>query len=92
MPEWHAAPPRNAGAAAGFGAAVTGRGAVAAGLAGVGKGCCAGAADEKAKHAATAAIAIRMSDKGIGIKITGWQKCPDISNISNPPERKCVGV
>jgi hypothetical protein len=71
MPEWHAAPPRNTGAAAGFGAAVTGRGAAAEGLAGAGKGCCAGAADESASNAATPKIAIRMPDKITVINITG---------------------
>jgi hypothetical protein len=74
MPPWHAAPPRNAGAAAGLGAAVTGRGAAAAGLMGGGNGCCAVAADESVKHAATLMIAIRIAGKGIGIKVTGRAK------------------
>jgi hypothetical protein len=70
MPPWHAAPPRNTGAAAGLGAAVTGRG-VAARLTGTGKGCCAVATDESASSTARAAIAIRSSDKAMGINITG---------------------
>src|SRR5580698_3627380 len=76
MPPWHAAPPRNIGAAAGFGAALAGRGA--AGRVGGGKGCCASAEDERTKQAATAEIAIRRSGKSIGIKVTGWrEKFPD---------------
>jgi hypothetical protein len=66
MPPWHAAPPRNTGAAAGLGAAVMGRG-VAARLMGAGKGCCAVARDESAKDATIAAIAIRMLEKGIKV-------------------------
>src|ERR1700744_6316780 len=69
MPPWHAAPPRNAGAAAVLGAAVTGRGAVAAGLLDGKNGCCAKAIGEGASDAATTATAIRMSDKVI--KLTG---------------------
>jgi hypothetical protein len=74
MPPWHAAPPRNAGAAAGLGAAVSGRGAVAAGLPDGKNSCCAKAADESASDAVIAAIAIRIPEKGIGIKLTGWCK------------------
>jgi hypothetical protein len=74
MPPWHAAPPRSAGAAAGRGAAVAGRGAAAAGLPDGKNGCCAKAMDESAKDAATLMIAIRIADRGIDIKVTGWCK------------------
>ena len=67
MPPWHAAPPRDAGAAA-PGAAVKGRGAVATGRYGAGNGCCADEPCESASNAAAAAIATRIPDNGIGIR------------------------
>src|SRR6185437_13050917 len=85
MPLWHAAPPRHAGAAAGLGAVVTGRG-LAAGRAGAVKGCCAKAADESTNDAAMAAIAIREANKGI--EVTGWQKISLFRISQNPPKRK----
>jgi hypothetical protein len=91
MPPWHAAPPRNTGAAAALGAAVIGRGAAAAGRAGGGKGCCAEAADESTKHAAIAAIAIRMSGKGIGINITGWRKISRHFEYLKPARKEMRG-
>ena len=52
---------------------------VAAGLVFHGRGCCASVADESAREAAMAAIAIRRSGKSIR---SPAQKFPDVSNIS----------
>jgi hypothetical protein len=65
MPPWHAAPPRQAGAAAGLGAAMTGRGA-AAGLARAGNGCCADTAEQSTREAI---IAVRIPGNAIGINV-----------------------
>jgi hypothetical protein len=74
---WHAAPPRNAGAAAALGA-FTSRGAT--GLYGAGNGCCADEPCESASNATAVAIVTRIPGNGIGIS------SPFSARLSSPFE------
>jgi hypothetical protein len=65
--------------------AAGGRGEAASGLAGFANGCCADAADEKARAAQMIAIAARIADDGLGIDSPGVRADLRASGISQNP-------